>query len=148
MLGMSGSELSATAIAIVVVIALFAALTWVFTSRPGSQPNDADRYIARLNDAAARQQQLDTEKAEKIRAATTARAARAASTSPGRTGQSTGVGHPAPAGTTATAGNPDYERVLQLVRSGNPIAAIKKVRQDTGISLIEAKQYVDSLRGK
>lgn len=148
MLGMSGSELTATAIAIVVVAALFAALGWVFKSRPGNQVNEADRYIAGLNDAAARQQQLEAQKAEKIRAATTARAARAASSSPGRTGQSTGVGHPEPERTPPGPRNPDYERVLELVRSGNPIAAIKKVRQDTGIGLAEAKRYVDSLRGK
>lgn len=144
MFDMSGSELATTAIVVVALIVLFAVLTWVFKTRPGHQSNEADQYIARLNDAAARQQQLDTQKAEKIRAATTARAARAASTSPGRTGQSTGVGHPEPAG----VGNADYEKVLQLVRGGNPIAAMKKIRQDTGLGLVEAKRYVDSLRGK
>lgn len=148
MLDVNGGTLLVLVITVVAVLAVFGALSWVFTTRPGGQVNEADRYIARLNATAARQQQLDTQKAEKIRAATTARAAKAASTSPGRTGQSTGVGHPEPAGATAGPGNPDYERVLQLVRSGNPIAAIKKVRQDTGIGLVEAKQYVDSLRGK
>lgn len=148
MLDVNGGTLLVLVITVVAVLAVFAALSWVFTTRRGGQVNEADRYIARLNATAARQQQLDTQKAEKIRAATTARAAKAASTSPGRTGQSTGVGHPEQAGATAGPGNPDYERVLQLVRSGNPIAAIKKVRQDTGIGLVEAKQYVDSLRGK
>lgn len=148
MLNVNGETLIVLVIAVVAILAVFGALSWVFASRPGHQVNEADQYIARLNEAAARQQQLEAQKAEKIRAATTARAARAASSSPGRTGQSTGVGHPEPAGVSAGPGNADYERVLQLVRSGNPIAAMKKVRQDTGIGLAEAKRYVESLRGK
>lgn len=147
MLDISGSELLTTIIAVVALIAAFSALTWVFKTRRSGRPNDADQYIARLNAAAAQQQQIDTQKAEKIRAATTARAAQAARTSPARTGQSTGFDHEHPQGMAPGPGNPDYERVVQLVREGNPIAAVRKIRQDTGLGLLEAKRYVDSLRG-
>lgn len=147
MLDISGSQLLTTVIAVVALVAIFVALNWVFKTRGSGQPNDAERYISRLNEAAAHQQQLDTQKAEKLRAATTARAAQAARTSPGRTGQSTGFEHEHPQGMAPGPGNPDYERVVQLVREGNPIAAVRKIRQDTGLGLLDAKRYVDSLRG-
>ena len=38
------------------------------------------------------------------------------------------------------------ERVLELVRSGQTIEAIKQYRQDTGAGLAEAKDVVDKLR--
>ncbi|MGP5732448.1 hypothetical protein [Arthrobacter rhombi] len=147
MFEISGSELLTTIIAIVVLFAAFGALTWVFKTRPSGHPNDADQYIARLNAAAAHQQQIDTQKAEKIRAATTARAAQAASTSPGRTGQSTGFDHEHPQGMAPGPGNPNFERVMQLVNEGNYVSAVRKIRQDTGLGLLEAKRFVDSLRG-
>ncbi|WP_339316844.1 hypothetical protein [Paenibacillus sp. FSL R10-2734] len=36
--------------------------------------------------------------------------------------------------------------VLQLVRNGKEVAAIKKAREVLGLSLLEAKQYVDALK--
>lgn len=142
-----GPEIVTLVVSVVVLAVIVALLTWVFQSRSSGQANDAERYIARLNAAAAQQQMVDTEKAEKLRAATTARAAKAASTSPGRMGQSTGVGHPG-AGPAPGQSNPDYEQVVQLVRSGDAIGAIRKVRRDTGLGLLEAKRYVDSLAGR
>lgn len=143
----SGSELLTTIIAIGVLFAVFGALNWVFKTRPSGHPNDADQYIARLNAAAAHQQQIETQKAERIRAATTARAAKAASNSPARTGQSTGFDLEHPQGMAPGPGNPNFEHVMQLVNDGNHVAAIRKIRQDTGLGLLEAKRYVDSLRG-
>ncbi|HXD29095.1 MAG TPA: hypothetical protein VN621_10120 [Arthrobacter sp.] len=145
MLEANGGAVLVVIITAVVLLVVFGALSWVFTTRP-ARASEAEQYIARLNDAAARQRQLDAQKAEKLRAATTARAAQAASRSPGRTGQSSTAGHPGAA--PGPMSNPDYEKVLQLVRGGNPVAAIRKIRRDTGIGLLEAKQYVDSLRGR
>lgn len=36
-------------------------------------------------------------------------------------------------------------RILQLKQEGKPIEAIRDVREETGMSLKEAKEYVDSL---
>jgi ribosomal protein L7/L12 len=36
--------------------------------------------------------------------------------------------------------------VLQLVRNGKEVAAVKKAREVLGLSLLEAKQYVDALK--
>lgn len=36
--------------------------------------------------------------------------------------------------------------VLQLVRKGKEVAAVKKAREALGLSLLEAKQYVDALK--
>lgn len=47
-----------------------------------------------------------------------------------------------PAGDTAPDADPE---VLRLLRSGNKIAAIKRVRELTGWGLKEAKDYVDRL---
>lgn len=147
MLEANGGAILVVIITAVVLLIVFGALSWVFTTRP-ARASEAEQYIARLNDAAVRQRQLDAQKAERLRAATTARAAQAASRSPGRTGQSSTSGHPGTAPGPGPMSNPDYEKVLQLVRDGNPVAAIRKIRRDTGIGLLEAKQYVDSLRGR
>lgn len=147
MLGVNGGAILIVVITAVVLLLVVGALSWVFTTR-STRASEAEQYIARLNHAAARQQQLDTQKAEKLRAATTARAAQAASRSPGRTGQSSTSGHPGTAPGPGSMSNPDYEKVLQLVRGGNPVAAVRKVRRDTGIGMLEAKRYVDSLRGR
>ncbi len=37
------------------------------------------------------------------------------------------------------------EQVLQLKRDGKKVAAIKKIRENTQMDLIEAKQFVDKL---
>lgn len=147
MLEANGGAILVVIITAVVLLIVFGALSWVFTTRP-ARASETEQYIARLNDAAVRQRQLDAQKAERLRAATTARAAQAASRSPGRTGQSSTSGHPGTAPGPGPMPNPDYEKVLQLVRDGNPVAAIRKIRRDTGIGLLEAKQYVDSLRGR
>ncbi|MGP9615657.1 hypothetical protein ACT3S2_01300 [Arthrobacter sp. AOP36-A1-22] len=143
----SGSELLTAIVAIVVLFAVFGALTWIFKTRPSGHPSDAEQYIARLNATAAHQQQIDTEKAEKLRAATTARAAQAARNSPGRTGQSTGFDLEHPPGMAPGPGNPNFDRVMQLINQGNYVGAVRKIRQDTGLGLLQAKRYVDILRG-
>ncbi|WP_372699549.1 hypothetical protein [Arthrobacter sp. JSM 101049] len=147
MFQVNGEVILVIVITAVVLLVVFGALSWVFTTRP-ARASEAEQYIARLNDAAARQQQLDAQKAEKLRAATTARAAQAARRSPGRTGQSSSTGHPGATPGPGAMSNPDYEKVLQLVRDGHPVAAVRKIRHDTGIGLLEAKRYVDSLRGR
>ena len=38
-----------------------------------------------------------------------------------------------------------YSQVLNLKRAGRVVEAIKMVREFTGVSLVEAKDYVDSL---
>jgi ribosomal protein L7/L12 len=38
-----------------------------------------------------------------------------------------------------------YSQVLNLKRAGRVVEAIKMVREYTGVSLVEAKEYVDSL---
>ena len=67
------------------------------------------------------------------------------------------AGHPAKSrtsvvkGTGSIAGNigPDNEAAVRsLVDEGNTVAAIKRVRELTGISLQEAKVYVESLAGR
>lgn len=41
--------------------------------------------------------------------------------------------------------HPVQDEVLQLVREGKKVAAVKKAREVLGLSLVEAKQYVDAL---
>lgn len=134
---------------------IFAALAWLLVaavrSRPRHQLNEADQYIARLNEAAARQQAADTERAEQLRLATTQRTAAARRASTGRTGQ----GASSTAGRAATerqaaarlgATDPEYAEVLALVQAGKTREAVQKIHHDTGIPLTEARKFVDSLQ--
>ena len=41
---------------------------------------------------------------------------------------------------------PVHDEIRQLLQEGNDLAAIKLVRQTLGLSLLEGKQYVDSLK--
>jgi hypothetical protein len=43
-------------------------------------------------------------------------------------------------------GGPDYAQARALLQQGNTIAAIKAVRETTGLGLAEAKQIVDQLQ--
>ncbi|MCY9541411.1 ribosomal protein L7/L12 [Paenibacillus alvei] len=38
--------------------------------------------------------------------------------------------------------------MIQLIREGKKVSAIKKAREVLGMSLVEAKQYVDNLEAK
>lgn len=42
--------------------------------------------------------------------------------------------------------NPINNELRQLLKEGNDVKAIKKVRETLGLSLVEAKQYVDALK--
>ena len=42
--------------------------------------------------------------------------------------------------------NPINNELKQLLKEGNDVKAIKKVRETLGLSLVEAKQYVDALK--
>ncbi|MGG5752544.1 hypothetical protein ACQ3I4_07945 [Zafaria sp. Z1313] len=156
------------------IVGAAALIRWVFVTRPRNELNEADVYIQRLNAEAAQHQLDDARKADELRRATTERtlaAQRAARERSGRpevpTTRGPGISasraaaEAAPSDPTAfgrrtavdptaapSASNADYQAVLELVRRGQHIAAIKKVRQDTGISLTEAKQFIDSLAGK
>ena len=41
---------------------------------------------------------------------------------------------------------PINNELRQLIKEGNDVKAVKKVRETLGFSLIEAKQYVDALK--
>lgn len=42
--------------------------------------------------------------------------------------------------------NPINNELKQLLKEGNDVKAIKKVRETLGLSLVEAKQYIDALK--
>ncbi|MDR0232610.1 MAG: hypothetical protein LBI82_10895 [Dysgonamonadaceae bacterium] len=44
--------------------------------------------------------------------------------------------------------NPINNELRQLLHAGDDIKAIKRVREALGLSLLEAKQYVDSLKAE
>lgn len=44
--------------------------------------------------------------------------------------------------------HPVHDEVMQLIREGKKVSAIKKAREVHGMSLVEAKQYVDTLEAK
>ncbi|KOR87723.1 hypothetical protein [Paenibacillus solani] len=41
---------------------------------------------------------------------------------------------------------PVHEKVKRLLREGQDIKAVKTVREELGLSLLEAKQYVDAFK--
>ncbi|MGG3280859.1 hypothetical protein [Paenibacillus solani] len=41
---------------------------------------------------------------------------------------------------------PVHEEVKRLLREGQDIKAVKTVREELGLSLLEAKQYVDAIK--
>lgn len=42
--------------------------------------------------------------------------------------------------------NPINKELRQLLNEGNDVKAVKRVRETLGLSLLEAKQYVDALK--
>ncbi|MGG0812794.1 hypothetical protein ABE142_08955 [Paenibacillus alvei] len=44
--------------------------------------------------------------------------------------------------------HPVHDEMIQLIREGKEVSAIKKAREVLGMSLVEAKQYVDNLEAK
>lgn len=44
--------------------------------------------------------------------------------------------------------HPAHDEVLQLIREGKKVSAVKKAREVLGMSLVEAKQYVDTFEAK
>ena len=42
--------------------------------------------------------------------------------------------------------NPINNELRQLLNAGNDVKAVKRVREMLGLSLVEAKQYVDALK--
>lgn len=42
--------------------------------------------------------------------------------------------------------NPINKELRQLINEGNDVKAVKRVRETLGLSLLEAKQYVDALK--
>jgi ribosomal protein L7/L12 len=146
---MFGLTLPELLVTVLVVGALLWLLVAAIASRPQNQTNEADLYIARLNEAAAQQQRQETERADKIRQATMARTAAAARTSTGRNGQgaASSASRAATArGSAQASGDPEYLETVQLIRAGKTLEAIRKVRRDTGISVAEATKFVNSLR--
>ncbi|GHD12313.1 hypothetical protein [Zhihengliuella salsuginis] len=142
------------AIIFLAVVGIVVGVLWaIFVSRPKTAVSVEEQYIERLNAQWAKQRHEETQKAERIRRETEQRLPTSGSTPIATVSDPTASAGPSmmnPSGTArgAAEADPDYQAVLALVQQGKVVQAVRKVRQDTGIGLADAKKFIDQMAGR
>ncbi|WP_130451586.1 hypothetical protein [Zhihengliuella halotolerans] len=144
----------AEAIIFLTVFGIIVGVLWaIFVSRPKTAVSEEEQYIQRLNSQWAQQRHEETQRAERIRRETEQRLPANRSTPVASVNDPTAAAGPSmmhPSGTMpgGADANPEYHAVLALVQQGRIVEAVKKVRQDTGIGLVDAKKFIDQMSGR
>lgn len=144
----------ADAIIFLAVCGIIVGVLWaIFVSRPKMAVSEEEQYIQRLNSQWAQQRAEETQRAERIRRETEQRLPTSGSTPVASVSDPTAAAgpsmmHPSGAVPGSAESNPEYHAVLALVQQGRIVEAVKKVRQDTGIGLVDAKKFIDQMSGR
>lgn len=142
------------AIIFLAVVGVVVGVLWaIFVSRPKTAVSVEEEYIQRLNAEWAKQRHEDTQKAERIRRETAERLPTSGSTPIASVSDPTATAgpsmmSPAESARGAAEADPNYQEVLALVQEGKVVQAVRKVREDTGIGLADAKKFIDQLAGR
>ncbi|WP_309081823.1 hypothetical protein [Zhihengliuella sp.] len=133
-----------------IVVAVFAgivgALWYVFSRTKTGQLSEEEQYIQRLNAQWVQHREEQRREAERVRHETQQRMPTAQRTPTAPVVDPTAQAGVGAAPATRPAGQADYAAVVRLVQEGKLVEAIKKVRQDTGVGLADAKRLVDDIR--